>query len=899
MEGPSLTDDEQVPPAGLPTGIASPLTLILDEERAGSERLEEALFLSFTADLGFFEEIALGVTQATGARVTVVGDAAVTRDDPRSVRRAGRTYLAGLAWARGAAFHPKLMVLAGPDRATIALGSGNTTLAGWQANSELWTVLRVGKEGHSPAALPQLSAWLRGLPDHVRFSAGVPGALERVADLLDRLHGDSAVTAPRTRVVSSLRQAILDQLPHGPVDELAVFAPFHDRRGLALRRLLERFRPGRFTLAYQPGLTDLNGPEVADLLRAHNGRVVCDNDSRYRHGKLIEWSTGGQQWALTGSPNLSAAALLRAQDQGGNCELGIITPLPFSLLPVGTEEAVTRLRAAPSPPRPRGDAGPLLLGAARVADGMDVTLAHALGTAGHLELSPAAAPPEVWERVADVPSGKSELTVAVTPDAGSRVRLVTTDGAGALRSGNIVFVVDPVRVLHRMTPGRSAAPTTRPTDLFTDPRLAERFLADLETLRTELGPVLLTAAAGGTGAAPATADTVNAPDGDTSSWEYYLDACSGRIGRPLTNFALGLPMPPTPADTTHRDLPAVFWDERIDERICDDVEAALDEDNADTAAAEPHTDPVGPQADLPTPPDLRHAAQNDRRRYRRWVDRLVERAPEHGPVVRMLIVRLVLWTVAAGAWPSTDTSWLRRLSDAVRELARIDLPPQVESQAGSLAAVATAVLRSQASRYEVTPETHLFNVTSAAVAHLLPAAEPGGIHEYAALLDGAFGTTVDPAAVLDIASEVVQDDPVADAAWALSARGRDIHRHGRRLLHLAGSFGNPALVALEAVGAAESASLVGAWAGGPRDAWALILWHRPDLVVVESRSNLPLWRHYQLGGLVGPKALAAQRGFDSAYSIPHGPRNRPFDLARRLLADLDLSAPEPPARCVE
>ena len=163
----------------------------------------------------------------------------MARNDPRSVRRAGRSYLAGLAYAHGAAFHPKLMVLAGPEHATIAVGSGNTTLAGWQANAELWTVLRVDSE-QSPTAVPELSAWLRDLPEKVRFSAGVPQALGRVAALLDRLHRDRTPTAPQVRVVSSLRSPIIDQLPHGPVDELAVFAPFYDRRSMALRRLLER-----------------------------------------------------------------------------------------------------------------------------------------------------------------------------------------------------------------------------------------------------------------------------------------------------------------------------------------------------------------------------------------------------------------------------------------------------------------------------------------------------------------------------------------------------------------------------------------------------------------------------------------------------------------------------------
>ncbi|MEU8483669.1 hypothetical protein [Streptomyces sp. NPDC048641] len=292
-----MTETATAPVVAEPsTAFASPLTLILDEERTGGRNLEEALFLSFTADLGFFEEVALGVTQATGARVTVAGDVSMARNDPRSVRRAGRSYLAGLAYAHGAAFHPKLMVLAGPEHATIALGSGNTTLAGWQANAELWTVLRVDGE-QSPTAVPELSAWLRDLPEKVRFSAGVPQALGRVAALLDQLHRDRTPTAPQVRVVSSLRSPIIDQLPQGPVNELAVFAPFYDRRSMALRRLLERFRPGRFALAYQPGLSDLDGPSVAALLKKYDGRVISDNDQRYRHGKLVEWVSEGQRWA--------------------------------------------------------------------------------------------------------------------------------------------------------------------------------------------------------------------------------------------------------------------------------------------------------------------------------------------------------------------------------------------------------------------------------------------------------------------------------------------------------------------------------------------------------------------------------------------------------------------------
>ncbi len=198
------------------------------------------------------------------------------------------------------------------------------------------------------------------------------------------------------------------------------------------------------------------------------------------------------------------------------------------------------------------------------------------------------------------------------------------------------------------------------------------------------------------------------------------------------------------------------------------------------------------------------------------------------------------------------------------------------------------------------------------------------VAEYTALLDTAFGPAVDRAAVLDVASDVVSDDPLADAVWSLAEKGRDVHRHGASLLHVTGRFSNPALVALEAVGAAEDAPLVGAWAGAGPDsgsgsgsgsdvvsgagsdlvsgagsdsgagAWALVVRRRPDLVVVDARGAVPLWRHYRLTGLVGPRALAAQRGFGSAASVSHGPRNQPFGLARDVLSDLSLTGPRPP-----
>ena len=86
---------------------------IFEEAGTGDRQTREALF---------FETRLLGPVRAAGAAVTVVADSRVFAPDARNVRSAGHGYALGLA-AMGGAFHPKLTVLAGPQRALIATTS--------------------------------------------------------------------------------------------------------------------------------------------------------------------------------------------------------------------------------------------------------------------------------------------------------------------------------------------------------------------------------------------------------------------------------------------------------------------------------------------------------------------------------------------------------------------------------------------------------------------------------------------------------------------------------------------------------------------------------------------------------------------------------------------------------
>jgi hypothetical protein len=122
--------------------------LFHEMEASGDWDVEEALFLTFNADVAFLEHGVLGLCQSMGARVTVIADAGMWSPDPLAMKGAGTEYLVGLVSHSGA-FHPKLTLLVGEDRVLALIGSGNLTMGGWQHNSELWNVLRA-EDGQAP-----------------------------------------------------------------------------------------------------------------------------------------------------------------------------------------------------------------------------------------------------------------------------------------------------------------------------------------------------------------------------------------------------------------------------------------------------------------------------------------------------------------------------------------------------------------------------------------------------------------------------------------------------------------------------------------------------------------------------------------------------------------------------
>lgn len=550
-------------------------------------------------------------------------------------------------------------------------------------------------------------------------------------------------------------------------------------------------------------------------------------------------------------------------------------------MPAGDTYDVPQLQAHVYAPRPIPRPAIVLLGAARTDAGVHIQLARPLRTPGHVELSPPEAQPDTWWRIGEIGAGGStSITIAYATEGGSRLRVVAESADGPLLS-NIVFVIDSVRATRRAGRSGDIRPTTEPFDLFRNTALAETFVADLDALRAGYFPSPRTAAAttsGGTVTADIGAHVAH------GNWEDYLDRCAGRLGNSLLRFALGLPQP-SGDSTAWADVVAAAWDEELPA----DEDFGLEGDQAEDAAAST----AG--AVVARIPSMADQSQHVRGRYRTWATGLAAKIAQLGPLERTLALRLIIWTVAANAWDTSDPAGLAVIAKATEALGAPPAPPtEMEPSTASLAAVAVSILRAEPPRTIRTPATLMFERVVKVVAHLLSAVDARYIDVYTQLLDDRFGAAVHPAVVEAIAAEVVQADPFADAVRALDEAGSyGAHRHGR-LLHVPGPASNPTLRALGAVGFAQAAAPVGAWAGSGTK-WALVVWDPPGLFVF-THDKADLWTEYRLTGTYTPRDCASEREIDPRFRIEAPFKGKPLnDAARRALAAVELDAPTPRA----
>ncbi len=293
--------------------MRSPLELLRGQ-------FEHALLTTYSFNLRFFEEWVLRSLSAAGVRnVVVFVDSAQLGAAllDRTPLLAGRAYHLVSGSVAKHAFHPKLLLVSGPDGARLCVSSANLTADGQLRNAESAIAFDAGLAGHR-RPIAEAGDLFR------RLSAEAPphtaGAIQAAVAALPEGDEES-----RYRLLHNLDRPLLDSFP--PSGQTQAIAPFVDATGTAAERLHER---GELTVV-------VDGDEIAAAPQffAAEWTVEARQFDARLHGKAYEMATPEGRWVLVGSPNLSEAALNRPAE-AGNLEVAVSVtdaeeiPLPSS-----------------------------------------------------------------------------------------------------------------------------------------------------------------------------------------------------------------------------------------------------------------------------------------------------------------------------------------------------------------------------------------------------------------------------------------------------------------------------------------------------------------------------------------------------------------------------------------
>ena len=283
-----------------------------------------AIVLTHNIDFLFLQSIVRPRLRKCGnPKLTIFADAGCATGSYRQQHFAldglGRHYrVVPVVLGSGRRFHPKAILLAGPSKAALAVGSGNVTHGGWSANHEIWATYE------SDDGLPAISAFRNYLDTVLSLIPQSDRISEEALSAFDDSANSWATELPKPAGLHGTPsdRPLLDRiigLAGDDVRQITVCAPYYDPAGKALAELALRTTAPIRTLLQRShvGLS----ASAASALPPNVQLISIDTEpARFIHAKLYGFHRSHSTLLVAGSANMSRAALM-ADRTWGNAEL--------------------------------------------------------------------------------------------------------------------------------------------------------------------------------------------------------------------------------------------------------------------------------------------------------------------------------------------------------------------------------------------------------------------------------------------------------------------------------------------------------------------------------------------------------------------------------------------------
>lgn len=319
------------------------LSVIRDDSAIKSGGFTGAVFLTYTLNLNFFEQIvAPALDQAGCSNVLILADPdgyqQALEIGAKSIGGVGLRYVCSPIMRKGFGIqHAKLLFMAGPNRGRLLIGSGNLTFPGYGRNLEIYSHFEYDALDVAADSSPFYEVWqlIHNIANDGGLSSSAQQQIKTIQENvtwlnIPRQSSESVVWHNYDH--SLLEQLIEWRKNHSfvkPAKRVYAISPYYDEHMVALKKLASNLSPTQLQIHLDPALTNLDGKKAAKEWHGISPKLTVkaigpgeeQNSHRHVHAKAILGQELNGSWCITGSANLSHAALLTSWENGGNLEL--------------------------------------------------------------------------------------------------------------------------------------------------------------------------------------------------------------------------------------------------------------------------------------------------------------------------------------------------------------------------------------------------------------------------------------------------------------------------------------------------------------------------------------------------------------------------------------------------